>query len=405
MEYLRLLRRRRVLVLWLARSLSVLGDHFYAVAVIWSVYAATGSASLMGLVAVAESAPYVVLGAVGRRAVARFLSYRALAGLDLVRAVLVAALPFVWTPDGRGLAVLLAGVLLLGTLGALFDPNLEALVAELAEPARIQQVTGLFDLTGRIARIAGKAGAGLLLIWFSKIQLFALDAAAFAVSALSLLLLAGRRAPVSGCQLPCAVPPVRAWPLLRSHPQVALAMAVHGLVPFCSAATTVGIPVLLATRFDAGAGVYGLVTASVGIGALIGNPLAGNWRPGGWLAVCCGAWAADGLATACMGLAGRVSALEMMSLATGLVAPLATVTLRTRLGLFPPPERLRLMAVEHTATRLGSMLGILLLPLLVDISPRGCFVAAGAMVTGLAVAARVVSPWIGGREPVRAVEV
>ncbi|MFI9723294.1 MFS transporter [Streptomyces sp. NPDC052396] len=398
MEYLRLLRRRRVLVLWLARSLSVLGDHFYSVAVIWSVYAGTGSASLMGLVAVAESVPYVVLGAVGRRAVVRFLSYRALAGLDAVRAAVAAALPFVWTPGGRGLAVLLAGVLLLGTLGALFDPNLEALVPGLAEPDRVQQVTGLFDLTSRIARITGKAGAGVLLVWFSKIQLFVLDGAVFAVSALSLLLLAGSGPPAADGQQPGAVRPVRAWPLLCTHPQVALAIAVHGLVPFCSAVTTVGIPVLLATRFDAGAGVYGLVTAAVGVGALIGNPLAGNWRPGGWLAVCCGAWAADGVATACMGLAGRVSALEVMSLATGLVAPMATVTLRTRLGLFPPAERLRLMAVEHTATRLGSVVGILLLPLLVDVSPRGSFIVAGATVASLALAARVVSSRIGGRE-------
>lgn len=66
MEHLRLLRRRPVLVLWLAQSLSVLGDRLYALAVMWVVYAATGSASLMGLVAVAESLPYIVLGTVGR---------------------------------------------------------------------------------------------------------------------------------------------------------------------------------------------------------------------------------------------------------------------------------------------------------------------------------------------------
>lgn len=87
MDYLRLMRRRPVLVLWLAQSLSMLGDRLYALAVMWVVYASTGSASLMGLVAVAESVPYVVLGTVGRNVVARFSSYATLAWVDGARAI------------------------------------------------------------------------------------------------------------------------------------------------------------------------------------------------------------------------------------------------------------------------------------------------------------------------------
>ncbi len=391
MEYLRLLRKPPVLMLWLARGLSVIGERVYGVAVIWSIYASTGSASLMGLVAVLESAPYVVLGTLGRRAVARFSSCRALAGLDAVRAAVAVALPFLWSPDSRGTCVLFAGVLLLGVLAALFDPNLEALVPALADREHVQQVTGLFDLTGRIALITGRASAGLLLLVFSKIQLFVFNGVAFAVSAVALGLLSRYGSVAAGRQPVSAKSSVRARPLLRAHPHVGLAIGVYGLVPLCSAATTVGMPVLLATRYGAGAGVYGLVTAAVGVGALAGNPLAGNWRPTGWLAVCCYAWAVDGVATACMGLVGRVSALGLLSALTGLVAPVAAVTLRARLGAFPPAERLRLMAVEHTATRLGSMAGILLLPLLIGVSPRGSFVAAGATVTALAIGVHALS--------------
>ncbi|MEU1309933.1 MFS transporter [Streptomyces cinnamoneus] len=155
MSYLRLLRQRSVLVLWLAQSLSVLGDRLYALAVMWVVYAATGSASLMGLVAVVESLPYVVLGTAGRHAVARFSTFGRLAWVDAARALVTVALPLLWSPDARGVALLLVGVLLLGTLGALFDPNLGALVPDLVELERVQQVTGFFDLTGRIARTAG----------------------------------------------------------------------------------------------------------------------------------------------------------------------------------------------------------------------------------------------------------
>ncbi|MEU7164707.1 MFS transporter [Streptomyces morookaense] len=387
MDYVRLLRMRPVLVLWLARSLSVLGDHLYAVAVIWSVYASTGSASLMGLVATLESLPYVLLGTAGRRLVSRCASYRALSRVDAARAALVLALPFAWTPDGRGVAVLLVGVFVLGILGALFDPNLEALLPGLAGPERVQPVTGLFDLTSRIARISGRAGAGLLLLMVSKLQLFAFDGAAFAVSSAALGWLARRHAALPQHRLPQQrpCPPVRAWPLLRDHPRIGVAIAVHGLVPFCSAATTVAMPALLATRFGAGAGAYGLVTAALGVGALIGNPVAGSRRSGGWRAVCCCAWVVEGLATVCMGLVGRVSALEALSLVMGLAAPLGTVTLRARLARFPAAERLRLMAVEHTAARSGAVASTLLVPMVADMSVRGAFGMAGAVVAAAAV--------------------
>lgn len=393
MEYVQLLRMRPVLVLWLARSLSVLGDHLYAVAVIWSVYASTGSVSLMGLVATLESLPYVLLGTAGRRLVARCSSYRALSRVDAARAALVLVLPFAWTPDGRGVSVLLIGVFVLGILGALFDPNLEALLPGLAGPERVQPVTGLFDLTSRIARIGGRAGAGVLLLMVSKLQLFAFDGAAFAVSAAALGWLGRRSAAVPQHRLPQqrSGPPVRAWPLLRTHPRIGVAIAVHGLVPFCSAATSVAMPALLATRFGAGAGAYGLVTAALGVGALIGNPVAGSWRPGGWPVVCCCAWVVEGLSTVCMGLVGRISALEGLSLVMGMAAPLGTVTLRTRLARFPSAERLRLMAVEHTAARSGAVASTLLVPMLADVSVRGAFAGAGSLVV-LAAVGGLVSP-------------
>ncbi|WP_372404189.1 hypothetical protein [Streptomyces luteireticuli] len=391
MEYLRLLRRGPVLMLWVARSLSVLGDRLHTVAVMWSVWAGTGSASLMGLVAILESAPYVVLGAAGRRVVARFASYGALARVDAARAAVATALPFLWSPDAPGTAVVFAGVLTLGTLGALFDPNLEALLPTLVEPGRVQPVTGLFDLTSRIARTTGHACAAVLLLVFSKVELFAFVGASFAVSAAALAAMARRHDPVAPSAPGGRPPAARAPELLRAHPRVGLGILAHGALPFTAAATTVAMPALLAARHGAGAGVYGLITAAVGVGALIGNPVAGVWRPRAWLLVCCGAWATDGVATACMGLTEHVSVLELLSVLVGLAAPLGTVTLRARLGVFPPAERLRLMSVEHTAARAGSVTAILLLPPLADLSPPGAFVTAGAVVTALAAGAALLS--------------
>ncbi|MGH8903937.1 MAG: MFS transporter [Egibacteraceae bacterium] len=177
--YLRLLRHRPVLLLWVAQTLSVLGDRLYALAVMWLVWQATGSAVLMGMVAVVESVPYVVIGASGQRVLARLASLGALAWVDLVRAVAVGVLPLLWHTDAGGVVALLIVAGVLGVLGAVFDPNLGALVPELVERDRVQQVTGLLDLTGRIARIAGPGSAGALLLVLPEIHLYTADTATF----------------------------------------------------------------------------------------------------------------------------------------------------------------------------------------------------------------------------------
>ncbi|MFI0909524.1 hypothetical protein [Streptomyces abikoensis] len=382
MEYARLLRQRPVLVLWLARSLSMLADRLYATAVLWSVWAGTGSASLTGLVALLESLPYVVLGVVGRRVVARFSSYGALGAVDALRAGAAVALPFAWSPDARGTAVVLGGVFVIGVLGALFDPNFEALVPGLGRAGQVQSLTGLFDLTSRVARITGHACAGALLLVVSKSQLFTCVGAAFAVSAAALAGLARllppppSAAPAEGGRRPA----VRVTALVRERPDIGLAIGVHGALPLCVAATTIGLPALLADGHDTRAGAYGLITAVSGIGALIGNPVAGGLRPRAWLAVCCAAWAVDGLATASMAAARSDLVLGSLCLLSGLAVPVGTVTMRARLGTYPPAERLRLMAVEHTATRVGTVAAILVLPPLVDASPAGAFLTAGTVV-------------------------
>ncbi|RLV04420.1 hypothetical protein CTZ27_10705 [Streptomyces griseocarneus] len=393
MGYVRLLRSRPVLVLWAARSLAALGERVASVAVIWSVYASTGSVSLMGLVSAVESLPYVVLGVTGRRLIVRFSSPRALSGLEGARAAVAVGLPFLWSPDGSGLAVLLLGMLLLGVLGALFDPNMDALVPALTEVELVQPVTGLFDLTGRIAHVVGRSCAGLLLTVFPKVQLFALNGAAFAVSALALgwsaragVTAAEPRSPTDGAS-PRTVP---ARSLLRRHPRVALAVGVHALVPLTSAAVTVGLPVVLAGRGGADAGRYGLVTAMAGIGALVGNPLAGRLRPRNWFALCCAAWVVDGAAAVGMATAEGLPGMALMSFVTGAAAPVGAVTLRARLGRFPAAERVRLMTVEHTAVRLGSVAGILAVPVLVGMSPRGSFLVVGSVIAVTALAASAV---------------
>jgi MFS family permease len=285
---------------------------------------------------------------------------------------------------------------LLGALGAVFDPNLAALVPDLVEPHLVQQVTGVMDLTGRIARVAGPASAGLLLAVLPSAGLYVVDAVTFVVSAAALGYLARHHAIQAGSRLPGLARPTRlplpkALPLLRAHPRVTAAIAVHGAGLLVSALPAIAMPVLLTIRLHAGAGAYGLVLAATGLGALVGNPLAGNLRlgrrfPRAYFA----AWAVNGAALAATGLAGSVALVMVFAFVTGLVTPVAAVCLRTHLSSrFTGPERLRLVTTDQTVIRAAGTAGLLTLPALAAASPAAAFAAAGLAMAGFAVIAMV----------------
>ncbi|MDT0451499.1 MFS transporter [Streptomyces hesseae] len=411
MKHIRLLRCRSVRVLWLSMTLSVLGDRLYGLAAMWVVYEATGSSSRTGLVAVVESLPYIALGGAGS-VMARFSRWRSLAWVDAGRAVVALAVPLFWSPDTTGFLITLTLVLLLGTLSALFDPNFGALVPQLVPVEELPLVSGLFDLTSRIAGVLGQGSVGVLLLLVSEIELFAVDGCTFVVSALALGWLGHRTAtegsaddapgdpPAAGRQ----GPDVRARSLLHRHPRIAIAVAVHGVALFTAAVSTVGLPPLLVSRFGQGATGYGLALAATAAGGLAGNLLTGQLvgRPadGGpaapaesWITTYCLAWALSGFALAGLGVADSMTAVIALCVVSGLLFPVCAVTLRAHLTRFAPAERLRLLTVDQTVTRSAGMAGLLLLPPVVDAAPAGAFVGAGVLLS----AAALTGWWRGGR--------
>lgn len=352
MRYVRLLRRGPVLLLWGAQTLSVFGDRLYALAVMWIAWQKSG-AGAMGLVAIAESLPYIVLGTLGRKVMERFAGLRALALVDLVRTVLVTALPWTWHEFGT--EGLLVSAALLGVGGALFEPNLGTLVPDLVEPGEVQAVSGLMDLTGRIARVAGPGSAGILLAVMPMAGLFWLNAATFAVSALALAVLSrdavlARPAAHAAAAATAGIRP-RARILVRTHPETGVALAVHSVGIF-TGAVSMAMPALLASRLHAGAGAYGLVLASVGIGSLAGNTVAGNVRlPRLLPAVYCAVWALSGVLLAATGWAVSLPVLIALFAASGALSPFMSISLSTHLAQFPPGARRRLLTVDQTLIR------------------------------------------------------
>jgi MFS family permease len=283
MNFLRMLRQRHLAVLWVSQVLSAIGDNLYAIAVMWiAVKVAGGSA---GLVAAAGSVAALTFGLLGGVYADRWDRQKTMATVDLLRGAAVLVLPVLAWRNALHLWHLGVVAVIVGGLGALFDPALQASLPALAPDRQMLQATnGLMDMTRRLARAIGPSLAGALVALLPLSSFFVLDTVSFVISAVAVLSLgrrfawkperlASHRGGIGGIvnEIAGAVRTVRA------HGPLAWAIGSLGVSNLAwGAAFTVGAP-LLADRVLAGqVGAYGLIVGAYGVGNVIGNIVVGS---------------------------------------------------------------------------------------------------------------------------------
>ena len=187
--------RSRV-ALWaylLAEVVSTTGTRMSMVAIPWFVLTTTGSAATTGVVAFAETLPYVVVLALGGPVVDRFGAWRVAIVAGITAAALVGAVPALYAAGALHLGVL---VVLVATVGAVrgLETSTYVLLPGLAEKAAmpLTRATGLHDGMNRTAGMLGVPLAGVLIAVSSAPAVLVVDAASFLVAALLLGLLVPR---------------------------------------------------------------------------------------------------------------------------------------------------------------------------------------------------------------------
>ncbi|NRQ39385.1 MFS transporter [Nonomuraea sp. NN258] len=385
---MRLLRHRPVLVLWLAETLSVFGDRFFTLALTWTAWQKSGAVA-MGLVVVAEYVPHILIGAFGKRLIARFASFRALARVEFAQVAVVGAMPWLW--ESIGLAGVLVVLLLIGTADAITNPSLSSLVPDLAPADQVRPVVGLMNLTQQLTWVLGPGSAAVLLVWMPAEHLFLLDASTFLVSGCAFVWLArwvtngASRLGQASEQVQEAAQEeargrVRARTILRARPRLALALSLSSLGEFCATVATIGLPIWITSRLHAGPAAYGMVLTAMGAGALAGNLLSSLPKLAGFPTGYCLTWAARGALLATYAVTDQVWQVVAVTVLASLLTPVNAVTLTERISRLPGPERLRIFSVELTGLHVAGMGSMLVLPAFIAAAPGPAFVAAGTVV-------------------------
>ena len=172
---------------------STIGDFCYAVALPWLVLSTHGGAILLGIVLACYGVPRTVLIPVGGVLADKVGPRTLMLVADAARCVLVAGLALLAARHTAPLAVLGPIAALIGAGEGLFIPASFAIMPSLLDGERLAAGNALSTAAVQAGSLLGPAlGGALVAVTRASTAAFAVDAASFGVSALTLLLIPRR---------------------------------------------------------------------------------------------------------------------------------------------------------------------------------------------------------------------
>ncbi len=182
--YLPLFSKPAFVTMWFAQAISNFGDGVARIALLLLVTEKTSSPVALSIIALVQAVPAVIFGPVAGVFVDRFNRKAIMAGADLLRAVLIAAV--IWAPSLTYVYLLSFAI---GTLGTVFNPARSAVMPEMAGKDNYMGAVGLIQVTTQGMMILGPAAGGLIAGLWGVESAFLLDATTFLLSSLAILLL------------------------------------------------------------------------------------------------------------------------------------------------------------------------------------------------------------------------
>lgn len=260
--------------LWLANMLASFGDALSSVALPLLAYAITGSAQLASQVFVARLLPTIILSPISGTLVDRFDRRRLMLATDVIRAALVAMIPFATT--GWQLGLLAA---LVSANNAVSLPAGLASVPAVVPPSQLVSALSLNQVGGSVIRVVGPALGAAIIGFAGPRPAFLLQAVCFLVAAAVLL--------------PVRLPPVargeetqslgremlEGLRTVRDNAVVRGTAAVEALWQVMMAMIAIALVVFVDVDLGHGEGggrVYALLMATMAFGAAVGALVAGR---------------------------------------------------------------------------------------------------------------------------------
>ncbi|HMH46539.1 MAG TPA: MFS transporter [Solirubrobacteraceae bacterium] len=253
------------------QSVSLVGTWMQMAAQSWLVLTLTGSATALGVILALQTLPVLLLCPYGGVIADRVDKRRLMVVLQIAMGVQALVLGVLTVTGAVRLWEIGALALLLGLNNAFENPARQSFMHEMVGPESLRNAVSLNSVLVNVARVIGPALAGLLIATVGEGICFLLNAATFVAVVASLVTL--DRAAIS------TSPPSAREPgqlreglrYVRRTPQLGVPLLMMALAGAMAYEFQVTLPVMARQGLHVGATGFGLMTAAMGVGAVVGG--------------------------------------------------------------------------------------------------------------------------------------
>jgi MFS family permease len=253
------------------QSVSLVGTWMQMAAQSWLVLTLTGSATALGVILALQTLPVLLLCPYGGVVADRVDKRRLMVVLQIAMGVQALVLGVLTVTGAVRMWEIGALALLLGLNNAFENPARQSFMHEMVGPQNLRNAVSLNSVLVNVARVIGPALAGLLIATVGEGICFLLNAATFIAVVASLVTL--DRAAIS------ASPPSAREPgqlraglrYVRRTPQLGVPLLMMALAGAMAYEFQVTLPVMARQGLHVGATGFGLMTAAMGVGAVVGG--------------------------------------------------------------------------------------------------------------------------------------
>lgn len=261
-------------LVWSGQLISQIGDGVSRLALLWFVYAVTGSPLKTSVIGLLQTIPPIVLGPLIGVYVDRLPKKVLLITSDVLRALLIGLIPCLIPVESFTVSVLYVLVLLHAIATAVFGPALTAAVPAFVPKTQFTAANALLQGTTSLGIIFGPALSGLGIAAYGSQEVLCLNAATYMISA-ALLLLVRFRHPVATGPSPVATSTMLQDLIegfrysVVTQPRLLLLTSTAALYTFGTSALTALFPVFARKMLGLGPVEVGYLWSALGVGLLV----------------------------------------------------------------------------------------------------------------------------------------
>ena len=258
--------------LWLAQFVSVFGDFLALFAVISLItFRWHGTPVQVTTVTMAFVLPMAVISPVAGVFVDHWNVKRLMIASDLIRAALILMLVFV-----HNVPQISAIFLVLSSVSSFFAPAQSVTLRTIVPPEGLLAANALMMQAFYIVRLLSPAAAGALVAWLTEKSCFYIDIASFVFSAAMISTLAvirPARAPGEKTVKSLAQDFVAGNKFIFTHAGLAFVFIAMAVAMFVLSSFSPLISIYIRDSLHAGSFMFGLISAMVGVGMIVGTQL------------------------------------------------------------------------------------------------------------------------------------